>query len=118
MDIEKLLKDEISDQVSASWSGKIGGQSVTLYSTPVTPADIESVSRRYPDFTTNANVAGLVHLILIKACDDEGNRVFNVGRDGPLLRRFGVGKIQEIAGDLFGSHLLPDQEDVEDAKKN
>ncbi len=121
-DFSALLHAEVKENTSRSeWAGKLGGQEVTLYSGPLTPSDNHQVLRKYPDFNTSMNMAGMAMYIALKAEDADGKKAFIVGKDLPLLMRMGQNKIGEIFAGLFGDQIEdidPDNEGHEDRVKN
>lgn len=119
MDFLELCKKEIADAATTSWSGDLGGQEVTLYAKPLTPADNEIVLQKYPSFNTRFDMGGMCLYIARKAEDSEGNRVFDpVAKSLPLLKRMGQDKIGEIFEGLFKDQLDESDETVEDVVKN
>lgn len=107
MNIESLLKKEIASYGLNEWTGEIGGEEVTLYSKPLSPADNARVLKKYPNFNTSMEFAGMVEYIIIKAVDADGNRVFTE-KHRPFLSRFNQTKIGEIFNTLFGDQLDED----------
>lgn len=117
-DVDKALAAEIGSYDRSEWSGEIGGQSVTLYAPPISPRDIEMVARHQPDFATNPRPSGMARLILMKAQDENGAKVFSVNKHMPLFERMSANKIGEIFGDLFGEAFSADaDEELEDRAK-
>ncbi len=109
MDISALLKNEVSSYKSNQWTGLLGGQEVTLYAKPMSPADNARVLKKYPNFNNSMEFSGMVEYIIIKATDADGNRVFSE-KERPLLMRFDQTKIGEIFNALFGDQLDDDDE--------
>lgn len=108
--LDSLLKAEIGSYGMSEWTGTIGGETVTLYSKPMTPADNSRVLRKFPNFNNSMEFAGMVEYILIKACDDKGERVFKE-QHRPILARFTQDKIGEIFNALFGAQLDESDQD-------
>lgn len=118
VDFSALLRAEVRDQGQklSEWKGELGGQSVTLYSKPLTPADNHQVLGKYPNFNNSFDMGGMVLYIVLKAQDEDGNLVFSA-KDTPVLMRMGQDKIQEIFGGLFGTFIEEiEDEDTAEAK--
>lgn len=100
LDMDKLLRTEIGSYERLSWTGEIGGQSITLHAKPITTADATRISK---GGESNA-VEGMVAAIILKAEDEHGEKVFKPAHKA-LLRRMATTKITEIFGALFGAQL-------------
>lgn len=101
VDFSALIREEAKSSKRTEWSGVLGGENVTLYAKQLTPADNEIVLRKYPDFNTSMNMAGMAMYIAVKAEDESGKKVFSVNRDLPVLKTLGQDKIGEIFSGLF-----------------
>lgn len=111
------LRAEVSSYVGTTWSGELGGQTVTLTATPLTTRDMTTIRRQHPDFQVNPSLAGMLDLLLIKALDDTGEKAFDLA-DKPFLLRVSATKIGEIFGALFGGQFDPeDEQGFEERKK-
>jgi hypothetical protein len=117
MDLAQLLKDEVGGYEKRSWTGSLGGTEVTLYATPLTPADFDKVLRKFPTFMTQTQPAGMALLIASKVTDEDGNRLLQDGQD-ILFRRLDVTVVGDIFGSLFGADLDEDALDVEAIEGN
>lgn len=102
MDILALLKAELDAKPTFEWTGKLGGETVTFYAKPITPADMAVVNREYPGFEQSPSLPGFVTLLVHKAITADGKRVFMKGRDTPMLLALPAMKINEIVKGLFG----------------
>lgn len=111
------LRAEVSSYVGSTWTGELGGQTITLTATPLTPRDMTVVRRQHPDFQVNPSLAGMVDLLVMKALDDAGEKAFDL-TDKPFLLRTSATKIGEIFGGLFGAQFeAEDEERFEERKK-
>lgn len=102
MDIDKLVSDEaksLKDDVR-EWTGEIGGQEVTLYSTPMSPYDGKMVSKKYRHFYDTPCPSSMSYLICLKAVDENGKKVFKPTH-APIMERWGLDKIVSISQKLF-----------------
>jgi len=88
------------------------GQPLIIYSGAITAGDIDKLQRKHKDFLSNMTVTGMVDLIIAKAEDVDGKRLFTL-EDKMYLMKESVTLISDIAGRMFG-----DVETVEDAEKN
>ena len=74
--------------------------------------DQTTMQRKHKDFLNNMTIAGMVDLIILKAEDADGNRMFTL-EDKFTLMGEPVNLIGDIAGKLFGSVAS-----IEDQEKN
>jgi len=114
-DIESLLKAELASYGTSQWTGEIGGQEITLYAKPLSPADNSRVLRKFPNFNTTMEFGGMVEYIILKATDADGKRVFNESHR-VLLSRMSSDKVAEIFNGLFGDQLEDDSDEGGDDK--
>lgn len=105
-----LLSEEVASYGTSEWTGALGSATVTLYSTPLSPKTMEAVRRRYADVMTNPSPAAMVEIIILKALDKDGKRVFNTGEHRVPLNNLDVNKIGEIFGGLFGDSFEDNEE--------
>lgn len=83
-----------------------------IYFTEISAGDIDKLQRKHKDFLNNMTIAGMVDLIINKAEDADGNRMFTLEDKFTLLAE-PVNLIADIAGRMFGG-----VETVEDQEKN
>jgi hypothetical protein len=107
LDINALLKAELGAKPKFEATITLGGVEITAYSGPITPSDMIAVEREYPGFEQNPTQGGLVELLIHKAVDENGKRIFAKGRDKPLLLLLPSTKITEIVQALFGDAFRP-----------
>ena len=88
------------------------GQSLIIYSGPITAGDIDKLQRKHKDFLNNMTIAGMIDLIIAKAEDADGKRLFTL-EDKIYLMGDSVALIADITGQMFG-----DVDAVEVAEKN
>ena len=89
-----------------------GDAPVLLYVGAITAGDMDKLQRKHKDFLNNMTIAGMIDLIIAKAEDADGNRVFTL-EDKATLMREPVNLIADIAGKMFG-----DIASVEEQEKN
>ena len=88
------------------------GVPLVVYCKPITAGDINKLQRKHKDFLNNMTVAGMVDLIIMKAENADGDRLFTL-EDKPTLMDEPVNLIAQISGSLFA-----DVDSVEDQEKN
>ena len=88
------------------------GQPLVIYSGSITAGDIDKLQRKHKDFLNNMTISGMVDLIITKAEDADGKRLFTI-EDKMFLMGDSVALIADIAGQMFG-----DVESIEYAEKN
>lgn len=120
MNWDDLIKAEIAatNNNLSEWTGEFGGTPVTIYAKPLCPADHDAIAKQgYRDFFMNPTMGGMVAMIMRKAQDENGNRIFpkpNV--HGPLLHRVGQTKIAEIFTALFGADIEAEDDEAFEAR--
>ena len=88
------------------------GNALIIYCGPITAGDIDKLQRKHKDFLNNMTISGMIDLIINKAEDADGKRLFTL-EDKMYLMKESVTLISDIAGKMFG-----DVDTVEDAEKN
>ena len=73
---------------------------LSIYVSPVTGGDIDKLQRKHKDFLNNMTIAGMVDLIIAKAEDADGNRLFTLEDKYTLLAE-PVDLIAIIATQIF-----------------
>lgn len=75
---------------------------LVLFTGSLTCADVDKLQRKHKDFLSNPSVAAMVDLIIMKAEDKEGEKLFTL-EDKPFLMREPVTVISAIAGQMFAT---------------
>jgi hypothetical protein len=88
------------------------GTPLLIYVSDVTAGDLDKLQRKHKDFINNMTIAGMVDLLILKAEDADGNRMFSL-EDKFTLMGEPVNLIGDIAGKMFS-----DIASVEDQEKN
>ena len=88
------------------------GTPLLIYVSEVTAGDLDKLQRKHKDFLNNMTIAGMVDLLILKAEDADGNRMFSL-EDKFTLMGEPVNLIGDIAGKMFGGVAS-----VEDQEKN
>lgn len=111
VDLNALLKAEISSYEAREWVGEIGGSEVKLYAMPLSPADVEKVRRKYPEFTTQPEPSAMVNVVCDKAYqtpDCTGPKALSINIGGKYLKQAKVELIGNIFKELFGDDFDDD----------
>ena len=86
------------------------GDDSVIYATPLTARDITKISRRHKGFQTNPTLEAMVDLLILKAEDDNGDKVFTLENKVMLMGR-PLPELTHALGIVEGV-------DVEDIEKN
>lgn len=78
------------------------GSPLVLYAGSLTCADVDKLQRKHNNFMNNPTVAAMVELIIMKAEDKDGEKLFTL-EDKPFLMRESVALVGNIAGQMFAS---------------
>ena len=87
-------------------------QPLIIYCGPITAGDIDKLQRKHKDFLSNMTITGMIDLIIAKAEDADGKRLFTL-EDKMYLMKESVALISDIAAKMFDG-----VDSVEDAEKN
>ena len=85
------------------------GTPLQLYFGPVTGRDIDRVQRKHNDFLTNPTMASMVDMIIIKAEDTEGEKLFTI-EDKQVLLGEPISTIGNVFGAVFNATSIEEQE--------
>lgn len=88
------------------------GKAFTFYTYSVTCNDLKYLEARHPKFLENTTISSMVDLILLKAVDDSGEKIFSSSEDRIELMGEEITVISDIAEKMFSTI-----ESVETAKK-
>lgn len=105
------LRAEVTGYDNTEWTGRLGGEEVTLFAKPATSADMERISNRHPGFLTQPSMGGMIDMIILKATDSDGESAFDKG-DRIFLMRMSTDKIGEIFRTLFGKQFIEDDDEA------
>jgi len=84
-----------------------------LWCRPLTCYDLNVLQKKHPNFMSNTSIAAMVDLIVMKALDESGDRIFVAADDKIDLMGESTDVISEIANQMFA-----DIESEEDLLKN
>lgn len=94
----------------AEWADE--GESFFIYASELTCADVDKIQRQHKDFINNPTIAAMVDMIIRKAEDKKGDKLFTL-EDKHFLMGERVDVISSIAGEMFSQ-----TETVEEKEKN
>tara|TARA_R110001606_G_C15159412_1_gene626845 strand:- start:445 stop:792 length:348 start_codon:yes stop_codon:yes gene_type:complete len=86
-----------------------GNSPLLIYYGAVTGRDIDRVQRKHPDFLANPTIAAMVEMIILKAEDDQGEKLFTI-EDKQVLLNEPVSLIGNIFGTVFNADSVEEQE--------
>ena len=104
-------KVQTREVVVPEWGDESGA--FKLYCRSITCYDLDQLQKKHPDFMTNTTVGAMVDLIVMKAEDASGERLFTAADDKIELMGEQTDVISEIANQMFS-----DIESEEDLAKN
>ena len=83
-----------------------------LYASSITAGDLKKIQRKHKNFLNEMSIDGMVDLIIMKAEDHEGTKLFTL-EDKVYLMGEDIGVISKVAEQMFG-----DVASIEEAEKN
>jgi len=104
-------KVEAREVVVPEWGDKSGA--FKLYCRPITCNDLNRLQKKHPDFLNNTTIAAMVDLIVMKATDESGDKLFTAADDRMELMGEHTDVISNIANQMFA-----DIQSEEDLAKN
>ena len=72
-----------------------------LYCRPITCYDLDQLQKKHPNFLSNTTVGAMVDLIVMKALDESGNKLFTSAEDRVDLMGEETNVISAIANQMF-----------------
>ena len=112
---DDLLLAEAKSYEDTQWTGTLGPKEITLFSRPLTGADMAAITRAHPDFMRTFSMDGMVDLIIMKARAPNGEKAFDKG-NRPMLMKFKTDKIGEIFSALYGNQIAEDDDEKFEAR--
>ena len=92
----------------AEW-GEDDSSPLVVYYGPFLAIEMDRVQRKHPNFLNSMTMAGMVEIILMKAEDKDGAKLFTL-EDKPTLMREPLTLITRIAGAMMSSESVEEQE--------
>lgn len=87
------------------------GEPEKVYYGPLLAGELNRIQRKHPTFLQSASFEGMVDLIILKAENGQGEKMFTL-EDKPVLMREEVSVISAVAAEFMGGNS------VETAEKN
>jgi len=87
-------------------------EACVIYCTKLSGRDLDRLTKKHKGFLSNQTIDGMIDLILMKAQDANGEKVFGL-EDKQILLDEEISVIAEIAAQMFA-----DVEDLDDIEKN
>ena len=102
----------LREVVVEAWADE-KGVPFTLFCGSISCYDLNELQKKHPRFLENTTIGAMVDLILMKAMDESGDRLFTSSEDRIDLMGEETAVISEIANQMFA-----DVQSVETASKN
>lgn len=87
------------------------GEPLVIYYGALTAGDMNRIQRKHPNFLNNPTLEAFVEIIILKALDKDGEKLFDLG-DKPVLMREEVSVVSKVANALMSGA------DPEELEKN
>lgn len=85
------------------------GEPMLVYTGPMLAIEMDKIQRKHPNFFQAATIAGMVDLIILKAEDKSGEKLFTLEDKATLMREeFSV--ITRVAGQMIASTSMEEHE--------
>jgi hypothetical protein len=110
-ELRKRRKVQVREVIVPAWGDESGD--FKLYCRPITCYDLNQLQKKHPNFLNNTTIAAMVDLIVMKAEDQGGDRLFTAADDRVELMGEQTDVISEIANQMFA-----EIESEEDLAKN
>jgi hypothetical protein len=82
---------------------------LVIHCGPLLAGEMEKIQRKHPNFFQTATIAGMVDLIILKAENKDGEKLFSLD-DKPILMREEFSLIASIAGEVISSTSVEEHE--------
>ena len=83
-----------------------------IWCTLINAGDVEVIHKKHKDFINSPSLGGMVDLIIRKAENEQGEKLFTL-EDRSFLMKIDINVISEIGGEMFNTI-----ESIEDLEKN
>ena len=110
-DLRSRRKLQAREVLVPAWGDESGA--FKLYCRSITCYDLDVLQKKHPNFLQNTTIGAMVDLIVMKAMDENDQKLFNSGEDRMDLMGEETNVISEIANQMFS-----DIESVEAHEKN
>lgn len=89
--------------------GEDEGSPLTIHCGPLLALEIEKIQRKHPNFFQQMSIQGMVDLIILKAENADGEKLFTL-EDKPVLMREEFTVIARVAGEMISATSAEDHE--------
>ena len=104
------IRDKIKERLNVApnsfyveeWDEKV-------FATPLSCGDMSKLQSKHPNFLGNMSGEAMVDLILLKALNSEGEKMFDL-EDKPILLRESMSVISSVVAGILGSQTTEDYE--------
>jgi hypothetical protein len=110
--LAKARKDHQQQRIIEVPEWTIDGVPLKIYVYPLTAGDLVKLERKHKDFMQRQTMESMIDLIILKAGDADGNRLFTLA-DKTHLSDEPLEVVSTVAAQMFGQI-----DSVEDAEKN
>lgn len=110
-ELRKRRNVKIREVEVPEWGDESGA--FKLYCRPISCYDLNVLQKKHPNFLTNTTITAMIDLIIMKAEDQSGDRLFTASDDKVEMMGMETDIISEIANQMFA-----DIESEEDLVKN
>ena len=80
-----------------------------VYFGPLLAGELNRIQRKHPTFLQSASFEAMVELIILKAENGQGEKLFTL-EDKPILMREQVGIISQVAAEMMSGPSIEDHE--------
>ena len=87
-------------------------QPLQIYASALTCQEFDRIQKKHKDFLSSQSIEGMVDLIILKAENGDGDRLFTL-EDKPHLMREPLSVVTRVAAEMMGSVTS-----IEDHEKN
>lgn len=98
-ELRERRKIDAREVVVPEWGDDSGD--FKLYCKPITCGDLTTIQKKHPNFLESTSIEAMVDLIIIKAIDVDGKRLFNHIQDRKDLLDEETTVISDIAQQMF-----------------
>jgi hypothetical protein len=98
-ELRKRREVRVREVVVPAWANEDGD--FKIYTRPITCRDLSFLQKKHPNFLENTTIDAMVDLIVLKAMDEAGNKLFTASDDAFELMMEQTDVITEIAAQMF-----------------
>jgi len=104
------IRDKIKERLNAApVSFHVEEWDEVIYCTPLSCGEMSKIQSKHQNFLSNLTGDAMVDLILLKALDKDGEKLFGL-EDKPYLLRENMAVISSVAANIIGAQISEDHE--------